>query len=446
MRATLGAVLLLSACEPGQVMSPNPSNSTGGGGNASGGQGGGVASAGGGQGTAGGPGGGVSSTGTGGGQTASVTWYRDVLPIAQTHCQGCHVSGGIAPFALQQYDDAHLRAASLAAEVSARLMPPWMPSADCGSFEGARVLSQQEIDTFTVWAAAGAPAGDPADAPPAPPAPMPFMADQVVDPGVDYTPQPPAGRFDDYHCFVLDLHASQDRYISAYEVVPGIAHEVHHVALFDVAMSDAMALDAAEAGPGYTCFGGSGANGPVLGSWVPGSPPTVHPDGTAVRVSAGHALVMQVHYNTQNGAVVPDRTSVQLRFASGTPRLAAVAGIADTGFSIPPMADGYSYTVNGSLPEGVRIWGVQPHMHLLGRSIRVELIDSGGGVTCLNNVPAWQFHWQQMYFFGSPASVTVPAGATVRVTCTWDNPGAQPVGYGEGTSDEMCGAGLYVSQ
>src|SRR5579885_3232880 len=36
-------------------------------------------------------------------RTAPVTFYRDVLPILQRHCEACHRAGGIAPMAFETY-------------------------------------------------------------------------------------------------------------------------------------------------------------------------------------------------------------------------------------------------------------------------------------------------------------------------------------------------------
>ncbi|MGA9186668.1 MAG: hypothetical protein WBZ32_15330, partial [Candidatus Acidiferrales bacterium] len=44
--------------------------------------------------------------------TASPTFYRDVLPIVQQHCQGCHRPGEIGPFPLETYRQVGERAAA----------------------------------------------------------------------------------------------------------------------------------------------------------------------------------------------------------------------------------------------------------------------------------------------------------------------------------------------
>ena len=112
----------------------------------------------------------VAGSGCGGGSPASVTYYSDVLPIVAARCAGCHAPGGLAPFSLVSYDEAHPRADVLAAATRAGEMPPWLPAEGCGDFQGSRRLSGAEIATFEAGAAdGGAPAGNPASAPPAAP-------------------------------------------------------------------------------------------------------------------------------------------------------------------------------------------------------------------------------------------------------------------------------------
>ena len=50
--------------------------------------------------------------------------------------------------------------------VVTRKMPPWFADPNYGHFANDRALSSAEIQTLIDWADAGAPAGDPKDAPP----------------------------------------------------------------------------------------------------------------------------------------------------------------------------------------------------------------------------------------------------------------------------------------
>ena len=55
---------------------------------------------------------------------AQPTWSKDVLPVVQQRCQGCHTTGGVAPFSLETYGEA----ASLDAKASTATLlgtPAW---------------------------------------------------------------------------------------------------------------------------------------------------------------------------------------------------------------------------------------------------------------------------------------------------------------------------------
>ena len=110
-------------------------------------------------------------------------------------------------------------------------------------------------------------------------------------------------------------------------------------------------------------------------------------------------------------------------------------------FTIPPYSTGTTATARFTLPAflpGTTLYGVTPHMHQLGRSIRARNITTG---QCLIDIPAWDFHWQQQYEYSQPA--TLGPNETVEVECIWDNPTPNTVTFGEGTTDEMCMGFFY---
>src|SRR4029077_13385820 len=95
-----------------------------------------------------------------------VTFHKEVLPILQKNCQSCHRPGQIAPMSLLTYDEARPWARSMKTKVESRQMPPWFADPQHGQFANDRSLSRRDIETMAKWADAGAPQGDPADAPP----------------------------------------------------------------------------------------------------------------------------------------------------------------------------------------------------------------------------------------------------------------------------------------
>src|SRR5688572_13591614 len=96
----------------------------------------------------------------------SPTFYRDVLPVLQKNCQSCHRPGEVAPMSLITFEQARPWARAMKSAVVSKQMPPWFADPAYGHFANERRLSAREIDAISRWADAGAPAGNPSDAPP----------------------------------------------------------------------------------------------------------------------------------------------------------------------------------------------------------------------------------------------------------------------------------------
>jgi hypothetical protein len=454
------------------------------------------------------------------------TYNRDVAPILDAKCASCHRLGGIAPFSLTTATDAKAHATGIVRLTKAGLMPPWMPGADSASIVGRdkRRLTTSELATLARWAAAGAPAGNPADR-----RSKPSLGAGLSGPGRTvtlappkaYTPHAPGGGIDDYHCFVLDPKLTQDAFVTAALIKPQRTGIVHHVILYEAAgaqAADASRLNKASGGKGWTCFGGPGlpfdlsgtssasrlGQPPWIAAWVPGHTTNALPSGTGVLLHKGAKIVMQVHYNLIEAAG-PDRSQAQLRLRPATTPLtpletqlyaapvelpcpdgvsgpqcsrqttlqdevnkygasaafvpAALLKLCNRTLADYPQSVGIGTSIPTSCDRAITqketIYGVAGHMHLRGQDISVVLNPGTAKEQTLLHIPAWVFHWQDVYYLKQP--VTIGPGDTVRVRCTFDNSKAgQPVIgskqltpryvlWGEGSTDEMCLAMLSVA-
>ena len=378
--------------------------------------------------------------------SAQPTWNREVAPIVQRSCQGCHTAGGVAPFSLDTFKDAVPHAAQIGAMVESRLMPPWKADDACRPLQGSRRLADPDVAALLSWARGGTLEGDgPAPLGATALAGLPWVDAELKMPA-SYTPS--TVRPDDYRCFVIDPMLPGERDLIGYDIVPGQRSLVHHVLLYGVSRAEALRLDAAEAGPGYTCFGGPGGSlGTVYGAWVPGTSATLYPAGTGITMTTDNVIVMQIHYNTGHGdadnsahTIAPDLTTIRLQLSKDrVEKPALILPIADLNFTIPPKISGYSTSVSFPMPSAALLYGVGPHMHTRGRSIRVT-----AGDECLVDVPAWDFNWQQLYQFSQP--ISLKPGTRLTLSCTWDNGSDKTVRWGEGTDDEMCLNYFYLTR
>ena len=98
-------------------------------------------------------------------------FYDDVLPIFVENCIGCHEEGGIGTFGLEDYERAKGLAELIAISTSERTMPPFTANngGDCHTFQDARWLTEEQIETIAAWVDGGTPEGNPAA--PQPPRP-----------------------------------------------------------------------------------------------------------------------------------------------------------------------------------------------------------------------------------------------------------------------------------
>jgi len=375
------------------------------------------------------------------------TFAEDVAPILATNCWGCHLEGGIAPFSLLDYEDVEPLGAAIVAATSSRFMPPWPldGSGACNTFVDERWLSDDELATLAAWVDNGRLPGDLSLAPQPPDEPPHLESVSATLTTEAYTPEAssPANPLDDYRCFVVDPQLDNDSVLTALEVRPGVAAQAHHIVLFalgtDDAEAQALAASGADGRPGYPCFGGANVpSASIAGAWAPGVPIMRFPEGTGAAVPAGRSMVLQMHYNLSAGAQ-EDVTSVDVLFDDSAIALRQIVVI-DSDLAIPPDTADHVEQASMVLDAApVEIVAAFPHMHTLGRQLRVEI--GGGG--CAIDVPRWDFHWQQLYSYTAP--LVVPGGAEVTIGCSYDSSGRKEVTtFGEGTADEMCVALFFA--
>jgi hypothetical protein len=386
---------------------------------------------------------GASSGGSSGGGMSSgnVTYYRDVLPVLQKDCLSCHSSGGAAQPVLDTADAAIAAASTIEAAIQSKMMPPFPPAEGCNAYVDERRISAVDQQTIAAWVQGGAPAGDPATAPPAMSGgggPKLGTPDKHLA-GGPFTPTYPgsAGANDLYWCFVLDpaLGAASD--LVAMNIVPGQKNEVHHVIVF---RDNGGKGSAGKPAAGYEC---NGAPGEMLTGWVPGSGPLQLPSGVGMTISPGDKLLMQVHYHKDPAvATTADSTAIDLYFSPATtPEHAYVVWAGTPLFTIPANTTGYAVNSTCTVNGDWKLLGVAPHMHQHATKFKADIAAASGNA-CLMNIPRWDFGWQGGYFLQQPVQLAV--GDKISTTCTYDNDTASQIKFGEATTDEMCFGFLYV--
>jgi hypothetical protein len=321
------------------------------------------------------------------------------------------------------------------------IMPPWFADPATGHWENDRRLLERDRSAILDWAANGAPAGDPADAP----LPRQFAAswaigapDAIVE--IPETIDVPAEGVVDYQYRYVKTDFPEDRWIEKMEILPTAPQVTHHVLVFleEPGRKD---IDDPDRKPDEPPAQG-GLRG-YFASTVPGQQPTLYPKGMAKLLPKGAWLKFQIHY-TPNGKPASDRTRIGFVFAEEPPRFPVATGsAADVEFEIPPGSPNHEVAASFRFESDSVLLSFFPHMHLRGKAYRYELIYPDQRREVLLNVPRYDFNWQLHYKLREPLSV--PAGSVLTATGWFDNSAENPanpdptrkVVFGEQSFDEM---------
>ncbi len=349
------------------------------------------------------------------------------------------------------YSDAIAHASTTKSSVQDGSMPPWPPDASYNRLAHERVLSSVEKTKILDWLNGGRPRGNTSLEPPAPT--FSTTGDLPGTPSLvlkmpTYTSNSAMG--DVYRCFVLPTGLTTDKFITAFEAIPGNRSIVHHVLIYADTTGTSTTLDANDPGPGYTSFGGIGTDQAILlGGWVPGSTPTQFPTGFGERLPKNAKVVMQIHYPAGTSGQ-KDSTELHIFFSSSiavrnvfvSPVLNYYGNI--TPALVIPANTVKSFVEKQPIPLDFSMLGIAPHMHLLGQNIQSFGIGPAGDTQRYISIPKWDFHWQDFYMLRSLKKIA--AGTTVYARATYDNTTSNPnnpnnppktVIAGEATTDEM---------
>jgi len=377
----------------------------------------------------------------------TVTYATEVAPLVQDRCAMCHHAGGSAPFSLTTYAETKRHAAQIAEVTRRRFMPPWKADPSDGPFVGQHPLSEAEIQLLRDWADAGAPEGDPHDAPP----PRRWAEgwqlgtpDLVITLAQPYT-LPPDGT-DLFRIFAIPIPADRVRFVRGVEFRPGNPKVVHHANIRVDPTAASRRLDEADPAPGYDGVIARSAgypDGHFLG-WTPGQMSPLLPPDLSWRLEPHTDLVVELHMQPSGKpeAVAP---SIGFYFSDTPPtRTPAMLRLGRQSIDIPAGEPHYTITDSFTLPVDAEVEAVQPHAHYRARDVRGLATLPDGTTKRLIDIADWDFRWQHVYRFVTP--VKLPKGTTLSMQYVYDNSPSNPrnpqvpplrARWGQRSSDEM---------
>jgi hypothetical protein len=179
-----------------------------------------------------------------------------------------------------------------------------------------------------------------------------------------------------------------------------------------------------------------------IAGWAPGGGDYMLPSNVEMDLPSGSeaGLILEVHYFSNNLKAAKDRSGVRVCTApKGTrPELAGVHFTGTEGICVGP---GSRQEVSGICNPrddvgDVHIIGAWPHMHKLGRHMKISVLRKDGREEVMHDEP-FDFQSQVYYPFAQDQWVLHP-GDRLRTDCTYQNDANSSVPFGERTQDEMC--------
>ena len=375
-----------------------------------------------------------------------IEYARDVAPIFVEQCQSCHREGGIAPWAMTNYQMLQGFAPAIKEAIVEKRMPPGQIDRKyAGTIINHRTLSNREIDTIVEWIDAGAPVEGDVD----PLTETTYSTSEWVHGEPDMiievpTQEIPAGPSAIPYRYVgVDLGLTEDKWLRGSEFLPSEPTVMHH-------MLNSVSVPGERNGNILGTQGGEQQNMDYasVSAYVPGGDPVFYDENTGGLLRAGSKVNLQLHY-TPDGKVRTDKARIGLYFHDeGVVPEERMAGdcaciFPDKWTPIPPYDPNFVQTAEITLKNDIRLHTFLPHMHFRGKSMKATAIYADGTEEELIDIPRYDYAWQLSYTWKEPKFI--PAGTRLFVEGAFDNSADNPmnpdpsrlVPWGQMSEDEM---------
>jgi peroxiredoxin len=347
-------------------------------------------------------------------QHAKISYARDVAPILEQNCVGCHQPGSIGPFAMTSYEMVKGFSPMIREVLRTDRMPPYNADPHVSKFADNKNLSAADTKTLVHWIEAGAPRGDGPDPlasvdRSAPEWPL-GKPDLVLDVPA-YTI--PASGVVDYQRPHIVNPLTEGRWIRASTVKVGARQGVHHI------LTGYM-KEIPQGAANESRWGSS------VGGYAVGAESEIAPTNAGVYLPPGGAVGIQAHY-TPFGKEAVDKSQIALYFydKDKTPDLVLRNSvIVDNTIVIPAGAARHKETAYIRFPKDALLYSAFPHAHYRGYASDLWIEYPDGKQKLLLALPRYDFNWQRHYTFAEP--IKVPAGSKLIAHYVYDNSKRNP--------------------
>jgi mono/diheme cytochrome c family protein len=348
-------------------------------------------------------------------QWADISYSDEIAPLLADNCVACHRQGGIAPWAMTDYNMVRGFSLMIREVVRTKRMPPWHADPAVGHFSNDRSLTTAETQTLVHWVEAGAPRGEGPD--PLTEIDQDWGVWAVQDPTLgepDYIIDIPAAEIPatgvvDYMYHYVPNTVGKDVWVKAAEILPGDRAVLHHtITTFGYMETE---------GPRKGHLKREGQGG--LRGYVPGMISQHFPKDTGVFLPADATLEFQMHYTT-NGRATVDESKLGLWVYDEPPEHSVFSLILmNTRIKIPAYDKNHKESAERVMPKAAIIYNLLPHSHFRGKASEFSVVYPDGTEEVLLKVPNYDFNWQTTYELAEPKYI--PAGTKIVHTTWWDN-------------------------
>lgn len=340
-------------------------------------------------------------------QFANISYAEEVAPILAENCAACHAPGGIAPWAMTDFETVKGFAPMIREAIRTDRMPPYNADPHIGEFQDYANLSVEDAKTLVHWIEAGAPRGEGDD-------PLKTLVHEVPDwpmgePDLvvdvpEY--ELPATGIVDYQMPAIPYPETEGKWLGATAFKAGSRQGVHHILAGWI--------------PKMPENGNGGFDWELsMGGYAVGREVNLAPENWGTYIPPGGAVALQMHY-TPFGKAMTDRSKVGFYFLDEEPEKVMRQIVAvDPTITIEPNESRHHERAYIQFPAAVQIYGAQPHAHYRGYSSKLTARYPDGREEVILNLPKYDFGYQQEYVFKE--LVDLPAGSILIADYLYDN-------------------------
>ena len=366
----------------------------------------------------------------------TLSYTKDIALILKDQCIRCHTEGGVAPWAMTDYNTVKGWSAMIEQVLISQRMPPWKADPEIGSFKNSFALSDQKRRKIIRWIRDGMQYGEGKD-------PLTILDKNAIKtsfnnrvPDTIITLKKeiiPATGILEYRHQKINLDLPEGKWLSGVSLVPGKPQVTHHVTLAS-SNKPKLVVDRPER-PWIDNLIAVVASGT--------SKTTLFPENSGIYLDPDTELIVQTHYTTI-GVEEEDTSQIELYYSNEKPEKEFFSlGVFTADFEIEAYKKFTPAFASDTLNQDINVHSVFPHMHFRGKQMKITATLPDKSVIDIISVPDFDFNWQLVYYLEQP--LFLPKGTIISAKGHFDNSYQNPlnvdptkeVTFGYQSSDEM---------